>query len=87
MIQWTSERLARYETAQFAIGMMVALRASWIAKEREQPNPDQAAVDLWVEEQGQLSEEGLALMLDDLEGIERVINEYGPVVRAAPAEA
>ena len=43
----TTERLARFETAQETIGFLMALRTTWISDERAQPSPDLAKIACW----------------------------------------
>lgn len=79
----TTERLARFETAQETIGFLMALRTTWISDERAQPSPDLAKIACWNAERERYWDEQDALRYDDLAGIERVIKDYGPLVRAA----
>lgn len=79
----TTERLARYETAQEVIGMMIALRSAWIATELGKDVVRHDVVDAWREEQGRLTVERHQLLMDDDAGIDRVLREYAPIVKAA----
>lgn len=78
----TTEILARYETAQETLGMLVAIRSRWIHEEEQRPVPDTAKIALWEKEQAQFTDEDDALLMTDDAGIERIITVYGPVVKA-----
>jgi len=78
----TTELLARYETAQHTIGMMIATRSEWIAIERKKDKPDRTKIDKWLEDQGRFTAEQHELLMTDEANIDRVIAEYGPIVRA-----
>ena len=83
MTMTTTERLARFETAQETIGFLMALRTTWISDERAQPAPDLAKIARWSAERDRYWDEQDALSYDDQAAIERVIKDYGPLVRAA----
>ena len=76
------QKLARYETAQEALGMMVAMRSSWIADERSKKNPDATKIEQWRSEQREYGFAEEDLSLDDEAGIERILATYSPLVRA-----
>lgn len=77
----TTERLARFETAQETIGFLMALRSTWIADERAKRSPDLAKIAHWSAERDRYWDEQDALSYDDQAAIERVIINYGPLVR------
>ena len=79
----TTERLARYETAQEIIGMMIALRSEWIGQERSKTEPDAQKIEAWLAEQDRLAAEEDGLSMDEADALDRVVREYGPIVRAA----
>ena len=79
----TTERLVRFETAQETIGFLMALRTTWISDERARPVPDLAKIARWSAERDRYWDEQEALSYDDETGIERVIQDYAPLVRAA----
>lgn len=81
----TTERLARYETAQEIIGMMIALQSAWIAAELSKAVPDGTKVAAWETERSRLTGERQMLGMDDDAGIDRVLREYGPIVKATYA--
>ncbi|GHU14439.1 hypothetical protein FACS189441_4080 [Betaproteobacteria bacterium] len=76
------QKLARYETAQEALGLMVAMRSSWIARERDKPNPDTVKIEQWRSEQYEYGFAEEDLSLDDEAEIERVLATYSPLIRA-----
>lgn len=82
MTMTTTERLARFETAQETIGFLMALRTTWISDERAQPAPDLAKIARWSAERDRYWDEQDALSYDDQAAIERVIRGYGPVAKA-----
>lgn len=81
----TTERLARYETAQEVIGMMIALCSAWIEEESAKVQPDRDLMATWETERSQLTGQRHELVLDDDAAIDRVLAEYGPIVKAAYA--
>ena len=82
MTMTTTERLVRFETAQETIGFLMVLRTTWISDERAQPSPDLAKIARWSAERDRYWDEQEALSYDDETGIERVIQDYGSLVRA-----
>lgn len=85
----TTEKLARFETAQHIIGMMVAMRSRWISDEEKKLQPNRTQIAQWEQEQSKLDDQDNALLFDDSDGIEWVIASYGPVVKeqfSTPAE-
>jgi hypothetical protein len=81
----TTERLARYETAQEVIGMMIALCSTWIEQELAKARPDRDLTATWEAERSQLTGQRHGLTLADDAAIDRVLAEYGPIVKAAYA--
>jgi hypothetical protein len=81
----TTQRLARYETAQELCGMMAARRSEWIRDEELQATADLAKIEQWRRERAAYLNEGGSLLLSDVDAIERVIAVYGPLVRAGNA--
>lgn len=77
----TTEKLARFETAQHIIGMMVAMRSRWISDEEKKLQPNRTQIAKWEQEQSKLDDQDNALLFDDSDGIEWVIASYGPVVK------
>ncbi len=78
----TTEKLARYEAAQEAIGYLMALRSAWIAQEERQAVPDLAKVERWHQERSELARERELLLPADEGAIERVLGQYGPLVKS-----
>ncbi|MBU2708755.1 DUF2384 domain-containing protein [Zooshikella marina] len=81
--QNTSERLARYETAQEILGLLIAMRAEWIHEEQKTThNPNHTRIDQWIAESSQYRKELHNLRINDHNKIDFIINEYGPIVKA-----
>ena len=78
----TTVRLARFETAQEALGMLIAARSELIYQERKKAEPDAEKISVWEAETEALAVREDALRFDDAEEIERVIAECGVEVRA-----
>jgi hypothetical protein len=78
----TTEKVVRYEVAQEVIGYMIAIRAAWIAQEAHQAAPDAAKVGQWQQEQSELARERDELLPADEDAIERVLGQYGPLVKS-----
>lgn len=78
----TTERLSRFETAQEALGMLIAARSEWIYRERKKAEPDAEKISVWEAETESLAAREDALRFDDAKEIERVIAECGLEVRA-----
>lgn len=78
----TTERLTRFETAQEALGMLIAARSELIYQERKKADPDVEKISLWEAETEALAAREEALRFGDAEEIERVITECGVEVRA-----
>ena len=79
----TTERLARYETAQEIIGMMIALQAEQLADEEGKTHPDPARILALQAEQARLTAERHALRFEDTASIRQAIEDYAPIVKAA----
>jgi hypothetical protein len=77
-----TEALARYETAQETLGMLVAMRTRWIYEEEQRDAPDVGKIAQWEKEQAYFRDEDDALLFSDSGEIERVITVYGPLVKA-----
>lgn len=75
----TTEKLARFETAQHIIGMMVAIRSEWIDQEEDKAQPDLKQIEQWEQEQRKFADQDNALRFDDHDGIEWVIKSYDPL--------
>jgi hypothetical protein len=78
----TTKLLARYETAQHIIGMMIGTRSAWISIEREKEKPDETKIEEWLGDQGRFTAEQHDLLITDDAKIDRAIAEYGTIVRA-----
>jgi ribulose kinase len=78
----TTQNLARYETAQEAIGKLIAHLSALAYKEERLPTPNAVKLAQWRVEQSQLMEEDAQLFFGDTQNIERVIAVYGPRCKA-----
>ena len=76
------QRLNRFEIAQEMIGFMMALRTSLIDEEQQKVSPDIALIAQWEAEFDKLDDELYNLQLSDENEIQRVIAEYGPILKA-----
>jgi hypothetical protein len=79
----TTEKLARYETAQEILSKLIALQAGLIHREEQKPDPDMAKVQQINAQMTIYMEEGAKLFFDDSSNIERIISNYGPVAKVA----
>ena len=73
------QRLNRFEIAQD----MMALRTSLIDEEQQKVSPDIALIAQWEAEFDKLDDELYNLQLSDENEIQRVIAEYGPILKAS----
>lgn len=78
----TTERLARYETAQEVLGFLMAGYTNLIWNERAKPNSSADKIRDWEAEKTAYFNIESSLRLDDDECIERVLSVYGPKARA-----
>lgn len=78
-------RLFDFEMARQTLGAMIAARSHWIGEERAKPEPDTARIETWLSERADFFRQDRALRWDDAAGIRRVIETFGPVVRAQGA--
>ena len=76
-------RLNRFEIAQEMIGFMMAWRTSLIYEEQKKSAPDVAVIAQWQSEFDKLDDELYNLRLGDENEIQRVIAEYGPILKAS----
>jgi len=76
------ERLNLYEITQETIGFMMALRTEAISDEEQKPAPDAAKIAQWRNEFRRYRDEQHDLRLDDDAAIQRVLDEYCPIVKA-----
>ena len=83
------QRLNRFEIAQEMIGFMMAWRTSLIDEEQQKLSPDTALIAQWEAEFDKLDDELYNLHLSDEKDIERVIAEYGPILKSSsnPAQS
>ncbi|MCL2713243.1 MAG: hypothetical protein FWD68_01255 [Alphaproteobacteria bacterium] len=76
------DQLNRFEVAQETIGFMMAMRSAAIHEEQEKAQPDSARIAQWRAEFQQFASEQDDLRLDDDAAIQRVFDEYCPIVKA-----
>jgi len=77
----TTERLARFETAQEVPRFLMAVRSKLIYDEHKKAQPDATKIEQWEAERNELDDLEDALRFDDLAEIERIIATYGPQAR------
>jgi|GEM_PF-1438944 len=76
------DRLNRHEAAEETIGFMMAMRTEAIWNERKKAQPDAAKIAQWDSEFDRLADEQDNLRFDDDAAIQRVFDEYCPIVKA-----
>lgn len=81
-VMTTTEKLARYETAEEILGKLIAHCSAKIHQEEKQPSPGAAKLAQWRGEQAQLMNEDARLFFGDCQNIERVIAVHGPICKA-----
>lgn len=82
----TTQLLARFETAQEGLGLLMANRSRQIWDEEHKAQPDQARIDELKAERRELRRVRSGLDFNDQAHIEEVIATYGPQVKAIYAE-
>jgi len=75
-------RLNRYEIAQETIGFMMAMRSGAIECEKEKEQPDWNKIAQWDAEFDKFADELHGLRLSDDASVQRVLDEYCPLVKA-----
>lgn len=83
----TTEQLARFETAQETLGMLVAIRTSLVYSEKRKAKPDANKITIWESEITKYNDEDLSLRFSDTTEIERILTSYGPMVKANSVNA
>ena len=78
----TNQQLARYETAQHILGVLIAGCSKVLDQQRQQPVPEGAIIEQCESEIGKYIEEEVQLFFREAVNIERIITTYGPRVRA-----
>jgi hypothetical protein len=79
----TTERLARYETAQETLGLMIAAISKKIRDEKLKESPDNDLINTWKAEQNAFADKEDALLYSDTHGIDYVLKTYAPIVKAS----
>lgn len=77
----TTDLLARFETAQETIGILIAGLAHQIGCERSKSEPCPILLKQWEAEQARLADEEDRLRLHDEAEVARVLEFYGPAAR------
>lgn len=79
----TTEKLARYETAQEILSKLIALQVGLIRREEQKSDPDLAKVQQFNAQMTIYMEEDAKLFFNDSDNIERILSNYGPVAKVA----
>lgn len=79
----TAANLASFETAQEVLCVSIAIQNKAQIEELSRPNPDAATLANIEHQLSLLMAAEDALSLDDPSGISKILNEYGPRVKAA----
>jgi hypothetical protein len=77
-----ANRLNLYETAQETIGLMLAMLTEEIQNEERKDAPDPAKLERLNADFDRLDGELYSLRITDAAAIQRVLNEYGPILKA-----
>ena len=78
----TTQQLARYETAQHILGMMIVGCSKELDRQLQQPVPEGSIIEKCESDIAKYIEEEAQLFFRDAVNIERIITTYGPRVRA-----
>lgn len=78
----TRDRLNRFEIAQETIGFMMAMRTEAIHDEEQKVVPDATKIAQWNAEFEWFDRELYDLRLGDDAAVQRVLDEYCPIVKA-----
>jgi hypothetical protein len=81
------ERLNRYETAQETIGLMMAMFTEQIQSEEQKSEPNSDTLQRLNAEFDRLDAELYGLKMSDDEAIQRVLDLYGPILKADLAQS
>jgi len=76
------ERLNLFEIAQETIGFMMAMRMEAIYEEKKKGYPDVEKIEKWESEFSKYRNEQHELSIDDDASIQKVLDEYCPIVKA-----
>jgi hypothetical protein len=71
----------RYEVAIDTIGMVIAAYTARIAEQERSAAPDQASIERWNQDQDRCVAARNELSIEDPQAIDRVISEYGALLR------
>jgi hypothetical protein len=79
----STEKLARYESAQEILSKLIASQVVLIHREEQKPDPDLAKVQQLKANMTMYMEEDAKLFFGDSDNIESIVSKYGPVAKAA----
>ena len=82
MQQWTQDEAIAFECACEAITDMMAIHTGQIADEANKDEPDADRVASLRAERSRLSQERLALLVDNQDEVARIRTKYGAIIRA-----
>ena len=74
----TTEYLARYETAQNILSVLIAVNCETIYQQQQKQSPDSVVIALCESQNSQYLDEDEKLYFRDDVNIERIIKTYGP---------
>ncbi|MDR0770081.1 MAG: hypothetical protein LBE75_02630 [Burkholderiales bacterium] len=77
----TTQKLVVFESAQFALSVMVAARSAWIYQERQKEQPDLGKIERWQKEKAAFDKERDNLSFDDTDKSQQTIDKYAPQSR------
>jgi hypothetical protein len=82
-----SKEFCQWEVAREILSEMCAIRHKMIMRESDSPQPDAALIERWEAEFDQFARMEYDLRVEDQEEVLRILEEYGPQVRAWYGEA
>lgn len=82
MQQWTQDEAIAFECACEAITDMMAIHTGQITDEANKAEPDAGRVASLRAERSRLSQERLALHVDNQDEVARIRTKYGAIIRA-----
>lgn len=77
----TAENWKTFDQAEWCLDLMISHYSKSMNAELQRPEPDQALIAKWQQEQNHLDDERDALRIEDQANSERVINTYGPLAQ------
>lgn len=76
----------RYESAREIITSLMGFRSLWMGRESAKPTADQERIAAWQKERAALAKQLRGLSVTDMVTVDRIREEYGPVLRRLVAE-